>query len=55
MQKQEEAFSVHVATRLTPGILERAIRVAKEKDWSLSQLVRNALVDYMERNNKKAA
>ena len=44
--KVEERASISISTRLRLDLVKRMERVAERKDWSMSQLVRNALEEY---------
>lgn len=51
--KIEDRASVALSTRIKIDLLKRMERVALRKDWSMSQLIRNALEEFVERNNRK--
>lgn len=51
--KLEDRASVNLSTRLKIDLVKRMERVAERKDWSMSQLIRNALEEFVERNNRK--
>ena len=51
--KLEDRASVALSTRIKIDLLKRMERVAERKDWSMSQLIRNALEEFVEKNNRK--
>ena len=51
--KLEDRASVALSTRIRIDLLKRMERVAERKDWSMSQLIRNALEEFVEKNNRK--
>lgn len=45
--KLEDRASVNVSTRLKYDLVKRMEKVADRKDWTVSQLIRNALEEYV--------